>query len=190
MRFPRFEMKNQLLYYQRVERALLALLVVTAVGIYFFGIRPAAQELDQVHQQYAAACDELDQDQERAKSLPRVDLEIDRLRQRVERFDKKLPRQQDLTSFISDVTRIGRQASVHKLAWHLNSKPASSDQLRELPIQFTFQGDFQTGVMTFLRDTEEMQRLTRVRRLSLTSTDARDGQVRAELTMNIYFGEQ
>jgi Tfp pilus assembly protein PilO len=190
MKLLQGELKNQLIWFGRAQKGMLALLVLLGGAIYLLGIRPASNELDQVHAQYASARNELDQDQDRAKNLPRVDLEIERLRLRVERFDKKLPKQQDLAVFINDVTRISQQASLHKLAWHLDSKPKHSDQFTELPIQFTFEGDFETGVVAFLRDTEDMQRLTRVRKLNLVSSDARDGQVKAELTMNIYFGEQ
>jgi Tfp pilus assembly protein PilO len=189
MKFLHGELKNQLLWCRRVQWGLLAALVVLSGVAYLFGIRPANAALDQTHQQYADARLELDQDQDRTKRLPQVEMEIQRLRQRVERFDKKLPKQQDLASFINDVTHISDQASLHKLAWHLDSKPRQADQFTEMPIQFTFEGDFQSGVVEFLRGTEDMQRLTRVRKLELKSSDALDGQVKAQLTMNIYFGE-
>ena len=184
------DLKNQLMWCRRAQGGLFALLLVVAGAIYFFCIRRANLELDAVHVEYAAAQAELQQDQDRTKNLPRVDMEIQRLRQRVEQFDKTLPKQQDLASFIDDVTRISQEASLKKLSWHLDSKPRRSDQFTELPIQFTFEGDFQSGVLEFLRGTEDMQRLTRVRKLDIKSTDARDGQVKAEVTMNIYFGEE
>jgi Tfp pilus assembly protein PilO len=183
------ELKNQLLWCQRAQWGLLIALLVLGGAIYLMGIRPANAELEQTYQQYAAARLELDQDQDRTRRLPQVELEIQRLRARVERFNKKLPKQQDLASFISDVTHISQQASLKKLAWHLDSKPRQSDQFTELPIQFTFEGDFQSGVFEFLRGTEDMPRLTRVRKLDLKASDALDGQVKAQLTMNIYFGE-
>ena len=190
MKLLRGDLKKNLLWYARAQRALLAALLLLGAGVYLLGIRPVNTELDQVHAQYASAQSELAQDQERARNLPSVESEIQRLRQRVERFDKTLPRQQDLSSFIDDVTRISQTASLRKLSWHLDSKPRKSDQFTELPIQFTFEGDFQSGVVEFLRGTEDMQRLTRVRKLNLTTDDTRDGQVKAELTMNIYFGEE
>jgi Tfp pilus assembly protein PilO len=190
MKLLQGDLKNQLAWIRRGQWGLAALLVLVGGGIYLFGIHPANAELDRVHLQYASAKNELEQDQDRAKNLPAVQLEIDQLRRRVERFDKKLPRQQDLASFINDVTHISQEASLRKLSWHLDSKPRRTDQFTELPIQFTFEGDFQTGVVEFLRGTEDMQRLTRVRKLDITTSDARDGQVKAQLTMNIYFGEE
>jgi Tfp pilus assembly protein PilO len=184
------KLKDQLLWLGRIQIGLLAALLLAGAGVYFLGIRPANTDLTIARGQYACVRNELDDDQDRAKNLPLVEKKIQQLRQRVERFDKQLPKQKDLASFINDVTRISQQASLRKLAWHLDSKPRPSDQFTELPIQFSFEGDFQSGVVQFLRGTEDMPRLTRVRKLSLKSSDAHDGQVRAELTMNIYFGEE
>jgi Tfp pilus assembly protein PilO len=190
MKLPHGDLQNRLLWCTRAQVGLLAVLLVLGGGVYLLGIRPANAQLDQVHAQYASARDQLQQDQDRVKKLPQVELEIEQLRKRVERLDKTLPRQQDLASFINEVTRISHDASLKKLAWHLDAKPRRSDQLVEMPIQFSFEGDYQSGVVEFLRNTEDLPRLTRIRKLDLKTSDARDGQVKAELTMNIYFGEE
>jgi hypothetical protein len=48
------------------------------------------------------------------------------------------------------------------------------------------------SVFSFLRQTEQMQRLTRVKELKLKSSDRADkaGQVEVELSMNIYFAAE
>ena len=189
MKLLRGELKSQLLWCTRTQWGLLIALAVLSSTVYLTGIRPANVELEQTHRQYAAARFELDQDQDRNRRLPQVEMDIQRLRARVERFDKKLPRQKELASFINDVTHVGQQAALRNFAWRLDSKPSKSDQLTELPIQFSFEGDFQSGVVEFLRGTQDMQRLIRVRKLDLKSSDALDGQVKAQLTLNIYFGE-
>jgi len=190
MKLLRGDLKDQLIWCRRAQWGLLAMLGLLGGLVYLCWIRPENATLDAAHARIALAESELEQDQDRAKNLPRVEMEIQHLRQRVERFDKKLPRQQDLAQFIDDVTRISQDASLKKLEWHLDSKPRQSDHFTELPILFSFEGDFQSGVLQFLRGTEDMQRLTRVRKLELRAGDAHDGQVKAEVTMNIYFGEE
>ena len=49
-------------------------------------------------------------------------------------------------------------------------------------------GDF-ANVFSFIRRLEEMQRLTRVKSLSVHCKDGRLGQVDVNLAMNIYFSE-
>ena len=68
--------------------------------------------------------------------------------------------------------------------------PTRAEQVRELPIKLQFEGDF-TSVYAFLRNVEEMPRMTRVRGMQIKSRD-RDasGQVQVQLAMNIYFAAE
>jgi Tfp pilus assembly protein PilO len=184
------DLKNRLLRYQRAQLGLLALLVLFGTVTDLVWIQPANVQLTSANDRFFSAQNELRDDQDRMRRLPLVELEIARLRQRVERFDKTLAKQQDLAQFMKDMTRISQDASLKKLSWRLNAKPWRSEEFTELPIQFTFEGDFQTGVVQFLQATEDMQRLTRVRKLELHASDAHDGTVDASVTMNLYFGEQ
>ena len=190
MIFIQGELKHRSTWCTRAQLSLMGILIAFLLCAQFFWIRPFNRALDSANARAALAQNELTDDQQRAKNLPSVEREIARLRKRVERFDKVLPKQQDLAQFMSEVTRISQDASLRKLSWHLDSKPRKSDQFTELPIQFTFEGDFQSGVLQFLQGTEDMPRLTRVRKLNLKASDAHDGQVRAEITMNIYFGDE
>ena len=52
----------------------------------------------------------------------------------------------------------------------------------------TFEGDF-LNVFGFLRELEGMQRLTRVKTLSVRCKDPKTGQVDVSMAMNIYFSE-
>jgi hypothetical protein len=64
--------------------------------------------------------------------------------------------------------------------------PSRSDLFLEMPLTLTFEGEF-SSVFGFLRSAEEMQRLTRVRGMTLRVKDPRAGQVHAEVAMNLYF---
>jgi Tfp pilus assembly protein PilO len=181
--------KIQMINCTRAQCALGVVLLLVGCAIYLMGIRPATVRLGELQAKFALEKSELQGNQARARDLPKVELEIEHLRQRVERFDKKLPKQQDLAQFIDDLTEISQQSSLQKLAWKPDLKPRRTDQFSELPIQLTFQGDF-AGVFDFLRRTEDMQRLTRVRKLELRSLEGSTGQVDVQVTMNIYFAEE
>jgi Tfp pilus assembly protein PilO len=186
----RANLKDRLVWFRRIQWGLLTMLLVLGGAIYVCWIRPENARLEGARLRIANAESELQQDQDRAKNLPKVEAEIAALRQRVARFDKELPRLPNMVQFINDVTRISQDASLKQFRWILDTKPRVSDQMTEQPVLISFEGDFQSGVLQFLRGTEQMQRLTRVRKLDLKADDARDGQVKAELTMNIYFGDQ
>ena len=62
------------------------------------------------------------------------------------------------------------------------------DLYGEIPIVMSFEGDF-TNVFGFVRRLEEMQRLARVKQMTVKAKDGKAGQVDVSLTMNIYFSE-
>jgi Tfp pilus assembly protein PilO len=176
--------------FAQAQWAMAVALALISAALYLMEIRPASRDLEQVHKQFQLAQWELQQDQAQAGSLPKVEMEIARLKQRVERFDKQLPREPDLAPFIKDVYRISEESSLKKLDWHAVPTPKRTEEFAELPIRFSFEGDFQTGIVEFLRRTEDLQRLTRIQKLDIKAGDARDGRGKAELTMNIYYAEQ
>jgi Tfp pilus assembly protein PilO len=189
MRVLKGDLKTQLNWCRRAQWGLLAGLILPGFGVYCVLIRPENAALDTARARLTLAQSELARDQVQVQNLPRVELEIEQLRHRVERDHKLLPSHQDLAEFVDDVTRISKEASLQKLSWHLDSQPKQTNQMALLPVQLSFEGDFQTGVLAFLKATEDMARLTRVRKLDL-QTSAGDGQVKAQVVVDIYSGGQ
>jgi Tfp pilus assembly protein PilO len=125
----------------------------------------------------------------RTRILPEVAAEVERLKVKLERTRKSIPPQQELPQFIRDVTQLSQQATLKKFGYK-PGVPSRGELVCELPIQFSFEGDF-VNVFSFLRNTEEMPRLTRVRGMSVKTRDRdRNGQVKVELSMNIYFAAE
>jgi Tfp pilus assembly protein PilO len=180
-------LNNQLARCARTQWMLAAGTLLVCAGIYALGIRPANAQLAKMDARFNAAQAILNGNQAQARNLPEIEKEIERLRQRVERFDKKMPKGQDLAEFIKEVTRISRQSSLQKLVWRPEVKLRRSDAFAELPIEFTFSGDF-AGVSDFLRRIDQMPRLTRVRKLEMRA--GHPGWVDVRLTMNLYFAEE
>jgi Tfp pilus assembly protein PilO len=121
--------------------------------------------------------------------LPAVESAVNELKTRLNNYDKQLPRQQELDRFIKDIDTMVRNASLQKYAVNPSVLPIRSEMFAEQPVSLKFQGDF-IKVFSFLRQTEQMQRLTRVRELKIKSDRAtKPGQVEVELSMNIYFSE-
>ena len=187
------ELKHQLVWCRRAQWALAVGLFVACVGFYVMGIRPPSLRLGVIRTRVEARRAQLELARQRTNDLPAVQADTERLRERVERFEKHVPAEQDLPQLIADVTRFGRESSLSNLQWRSEAAPRRTPQYTELPIQFTFAGDFR-GVFDFLRKTEAMQRLTRVKKLQIKSrpSDVAGGatMVDGQLTMNIYFTEE
>lgn len=58
----------------------------------------------------------------------------------------------------------------------------------ELPISLMFEGRF-LNVASFLRQVEEMPRMTRTRSLQIRSRDGASGTVDVQMSVSVFFGE-
>lgn len=181
------KLKQQILWYQKAQWTMAGAMFLLTAAFYFAGYQPATRKLADLRNQIETQRNQLNTSQARARNLPIVALEVDKLRLRLERFDKKLPRQPEIDKFIKDVTQLNQQASLKKFGWQ-PGLPKRSSLFGELPISMNFEGDF-VNVFNFLRQTEDMQRLTRVRNIQIKARDGKLGNVEVQLTMNIYFSE-
>jgi Tfp pilus assembly protein PilO len=180
-------LQNQLSWCVKAQWTLAIAMIAMLLGFYFAWYRPEHTLLRERRAAIESKRVELEANGTRASNLHMVKLEVDNLRARLERFNKKLPKQQDLGQFIRDITTVSQQSSLRKLTVQPGA-PKRTALYTEMPISLNFEGDF-NSVFNFLRQTEDMQRLTRVNNLSVKTTDAKLGQVEVQVSMNIYFSE-
>ncbi len=181
-------LQNQIDWYARAQWTLGIVTAVGLLGFYVMGYRPATRNLAALQRQIELKRQALLTDQDRARSLPAVLREVQRLEQSVRDYDRKFPRQVELGQFIKDLTEISQQLSLQEVRLQpLASK--RSDGYCEQPIQLSFQGDFLT-VASFLRQVEDLQRLTRIRRLTMKATVGKPGVVEVtDMVSSVYFSE-
>ena len=174
----------------RAQWVLGVTLVVMIIGFFFIAYRPNKEKLDGLDMQIGTKRRDLTSNRTRVQILPDVLLAVNEMRNRLERFDKKLPKAPELHAFINNITEVSNQAGLRN-KWTVEpGVPVRSDLYAEWPISLKFEGDFK-NVFNFLRRAEEMQRLTRVKGLKVRGLDGagKSGQVQVELSMNIYFAE-
>jgi Tfp pilus assembly protein PilO len=164
----------------------LAAAMLVVVGLFYVGVfRPQSFELQQLADQIAGKRAELDQDRSQTDRLPRITSELQSLKERLADF-KKLPADPQLGQFIDEITRVSQQQSLRELVVE-PGVPRRDDLFSEQPISMSFQGEFM-AVWDFIQHLEDMQRLTRVRDVTITTDDDHPG-VRVNLSINMYYGE-
>lgn len=157
------------------------------LGFLLLGYRPATQRLATLKLEVESRRQELEQNQQKARNLLELTMEVARLESQVKTYDRQFPKQMELGHFIGDLTQIARQLAIQE--WRYTpGAPKRNAAYYELPIQMQFQGDF-LNVASFLRQMEDLQRLTRVNRVNIRSKGPGSGVVEVDLTMNIYFSE-
>src|SRR5438552_1703274 len=103
-------LQTQAEWCNRAQWVLGVSLVVMAIGFYVFAFRPNQQRLADLNAQIAGKRRDLVSNKTRVQILPDVLLAVNEKRTRLEKFDKRLPRQPDLGPFISEITELSHQA--------------------------------------------------------------------------------
>jgi Tfp pilus assembly protein PilO len=181
-------LQSQIRRYGTLQGGLGVVALLLTAAFYLIGIRPAQTQRALIESTITAQEKELRLGQARAQSLPVVEHQVEELRSRLQRFDKKLPKKPDMDQFMRDITRVSDAASLKKVTVQPGT-PKRSDLFSEMPITLNFTGDF-PSVVTFLKQTEEMQRLTRVRSLAIKTKDPQKGSVEVDVSMSIYFADE
>ena len=180
-------LKSQITWCRRLAMGLNIGLASMVLLFIFAGYLPAKHRLDALSGQIDTRTREVEQNQERARNLPLLAMEVNELEGRVRDYDRQFPRQADLGDFIKDITRVSQALALRDWKYQPGA-PRRGDSYFELPIQMNFQGDF-LNVYAFLSEVEHLQRLTRVRKLAIRAKDLKTGMVEVEIGLNIYFSE-
>jgi Tfp pilus assembly protein PilO len=181
-------LQKQIGWYKRAQCILGLTIALGLLGFYLLGYRPTTRWLAALQMQIDSKRRDLSADQNRARNLPAVLREVQRLERSVQDYDRQFPRQVELGQFIKDLTQVSQQLSMQELKLQpLASKRA--DGFYEQPIQLSFQGDF-LNVASFLRQVEDLQRLTRIRRLIIKNKTGKPGVVEVtDMVTSVYFSE-
>lgn len=182
-------LQSQIAWCTRAQRTLIVIVGVSALAFYLFCYRPQSRKLTQLMATARAHQVELVANQTKAAARNEIAAKNEKLRQELDLI-KKPSKQNDVPNIYKELNLFAQQSLLKKFAYKPSGigMPTRSDLFMELPIQLTFEGDF-VAIFNFLRSTEDLQRLIRVRSLSLKNA-GRSGQVQAEMAVNIYLSTE
>ena len=180
-------LQSNLVRLRRLQWVLAGVTVMGLAAFYVGVFRPQAARLEGLTLQIQQKRRDLEGSTDKTKKLPILMGQVRDLDVRVQHFERQFPRQPALDLFIRDITDISQRMNLREWRYQPGA-PKRGEAFQELPIQMQFTGDF-LNVASFLREVENMPRLTRVKKLSVKSRDSKSGLVEVELGMNIYFSE-
>jgi Tfp pilus assembly protein PilO len=179
--------QSQIAWCVRAQWTMTLIMVSLIVCFFVFGYRPTNHRRVSLREEIGVKVGQLETNQARAQGLPGLAFEVERLRLKLAAVNKKLPKTPGLAEFINDTANVSNEYAIKKLM-HQQGMMRRQDLYGEIPIVMSFEGDF-TNVFGFVRRLEEMQRLARVKQMTVKAKDGKAGQVDVSLTMNIYFSE-
>jgi type IV pilus assembly protein PilO len=167
------------------EATFILLLLAMPVAAYFFVFQPRATQISEARTEIASKQGKLRELEAATKSIEDLGDEIDKLREAIELFEKKLPAQRDVEVVLRDVWRLAAENNLTPKSVRTD-KIVDSAQYAELPIKMTIIGDF-SGFYTFLQELEKLPRITRTPSMKLEKLDKGEGEMQADMVLSIFF---
>jgi Tfp pilus assembly protein PilO len=180
-------LQKQISLFKRTQWALIAIMLLIAGAFYLFVYRPMVHKQAVLDADIRTSHADLRGSRDKTSVLPSVLAEVDQLRKRVSQF-KTVSRPHEVGDFLKEMEQLSAQASLKSLVIKEVLGPSVGrlgGRMNEKALDISFEGDF-VSIYSFLRNSEDLQRLTRIPSLSIRSRDRR-GTVRVAMKMNIYF---
>src|SRR2546423_1196734 len=108
-------LQSQVRWTTKAQWVMTAVMAGLAVGFYVLAYGPPTKKRGGRQAESRNKHEQLQAAEARARMPPAVESEVEQLKQRLDRFDKKLPRQQDLPQVIKDITQVSQQEALKKL---------------------------------------------------------------------------
>jgi len=181
---------------QLLGTLLLGALVALPVAAYVFVFAPRNEEIARVRA-------EIRNKEARLASLRQLNSQIGDLGREIEdrqlelsRLNERLPDQEGLDGLLKEINRIAQRTGV-SVRTVKGDRPVSAGPAMELPLNLAVEGGF-GGYYEFLQGIESLPRITRIHGMRVTRLGAdphrkqrgpvaAHGDVRAEMTLSIYF---
>jgi Tfp pilus assembly protein PilO len=181
-------LQTQIGWCARAQWVLGVSIVALSIGFVLLGFRPKTAKLAELDTLIDAKQQELRDNQTKTTIRPYIERQVAESKRKTAMFEKQLPKQVEWGQFLNDITLLRDQAGLRD-CYIVPTGAKPNDLFVEFPIQVKFEGDF-LSVFAFLRQMEQMQRLTRVRDLTIKSKGSGSGVVEVQLSMNIYYTER
>jgi Tfp pilus assembly protein PilO len=179
-------LKDKIQSTRRTQAQLAFAIVVGAVAAYFFFVRPMAARIEAARIDGQKVAKELAVATQRAGQLPELTKRVNTLRLQVDRFKSMRPAE----DFQAAYKEFGEIASANRLNDY-NFAPSGRKSIEggfEHPIAITFNSDF-NDAFEFVGRLEQMDRLSRLRSMQITSRAGRQGEVAVKLGLSLFFAE-
>ena len=177
-------LKVQIRWCVRAQLALGGILLLVVSSFYFLGYRPITGHFVSLDTETQEMQRELRDNTAKSQILPVVATEVKNLRLK-QTGAKKLPKDMDVAGFITDLTRISQLSQLSKPQYHPDA-PKRGELFSLYPIQLQLQGNF-SNIFNFIRETESLPRLSRIRSISIKADQKQPGVVTVNLGMDLYY---
>lgn len=167
------------------ELIFLAVLLAMPVAAYIFVFQPRNAQIAEAMEEIERKRSKLHQLEAATQSLESLSVEIEKLSDAIEMFERKLPAQQEVDVILKDVWELAATQNLAPKRIRTDQITATA-QYAELPITMEIHGDF-NGFYEFLLELEKLPRITRLPSMTLEKMRDQEGAMKANIVLNIFF---
>lgn len=161
-------------------------LVAVPVSSYFLVFRPQNAEISRAKAEIEhkrAMLQKLREATAKAPDLERANAEI---AESIRAIEARLPSDKEVDDILRQVASLADKNGLQVPVFKKGDKPLPAGLALEQPLEVEFTGDFD-GFYNFLLDLEQLPRITRLPDLGIERNDKVDGDMRASMTLSIYY---
>ncbi len=170
------------------EFILLIVLLALPLSSYWLVFRPQNAQINQAKSEIKHKRDLLD----KLKTATAQNADLERANEEIKAdiaaIEARLPSNKEVDSVVRQVSDLAVQAGLEAPAIE-SDKPVAAAVYMEQPLKMSITGDFR-GFYQFLIKLEQMPRITRLPDLRLARANDKNGHMKAEFTLSIYFQQE
>ena len=169
-------------------RQMLIFLVLMAmpVSAYFMVFRPRNAEIAKAKKEIAHKQEMLGKLQEATSQTDDLAKANEMVKTSIDAIRSRLPGTKEMDNVLRQVSNLAGKNNLKVPLFKKDDKTMPAGLAFEQPLNVEMIGDFD-GFYEFLLDLEQLPRITRITDLDITRSDKVDGEMKAKITLSIYY---
>ena len=161
------------------------LLVGLAYVAYTYMIKPANENLVRERAMVGQKLAKLGELERATATAENLNEQLEQMVEAIKYFESKLPPTSEIHTVLENVTVIAQRRGLIPKTIRTLKRTKNSGYI-EQPLKMELHGDF-NSYYSFLLDLEKLDRITKIRELSLKKKMKREGQIEATFVISIFF---
>lgn len=170
------------------EFILLIVLLGLPLSSWWLVFRPQNLQIEQAQREIKHKRDLLDKLKQATAANADLERANEEIKSDIAAIEARLPSNKEVDTVIRQVSDLAVQAGLEAPAIE-SDKPVAASVYMEQPLKMNLTGDFR-GFYQFLIKLEQLPRITRLPDLRLARATDKNGHMKAEFTLSIYFQQE
>lgn len=172
-------------FLEKQQLIIVGLAVAIVAGFVFFGYIPLAKKTQAIRNTQLQHLEDNLKVKEQAQQLPIIVSRTDRLAEKIDNFDRKIPCVREFGSLCDRIAAVMVKCGLKDQVIQPQTEVAGEEICR-IPIRMQCSGNLRE-VFLFFKSLEDFERVIRIEELSLIGDNEGRGQIKVTANANVYY---